>query len=150
MTIKYHLAQINIANAKADKTSDVMRGFVERLDEIHQLADDALGFIWRLETEDGDDASVSVFNDPLLLINITVWKDIDSLRHFVYKTTHKELIRDRGEWFDNMPKMHQALWWIPEGHIPTLQEAKDKLDLIRRDGPTNSAFSFAKKFEAPE
>jgi len=150
MNPNFQLAQINVANAKSDKTSDIMRGFVDRLDEIHQLGDNAPGFIWRLQTEDGDDGSLSVFNDTLLLINITVWEDIDSLRNFVYKSIHKELIRDRNDWFDNMPEMHQALCWIPEGHIPTLQEAKRKIDLIRRDGPTENAFSFAKKFTAPE
>jgi len=149
MTPKFHIAQINIANAKSDKTSDIMRGFVERLDEIHQLADNAPGFVWRLETEDGDDGSLSVFNDSLLLINITIWEDIESLRNFVYKSIHKELIRDRKDWFDNMPEMHQALWWIPEGHIPTLQEAKQRLNLIRSDGPTANAFTFAKKFPTP-
>ncbi len=150
MNPNFQLAQINIANAKADKTSSIMSGFVDRFDEIHELADNSPGFVWRLETEDGDDGSLSVFNDPLLLINITVWEDIDSLRNFVYKSIHKELIRNRGDWFDNMPEMHQALWWVPKGHIPSLQEAKQKLDLIRLDGPTANAFTFAKKFTAPE
>ena len=76
----YQIAQINIAQAKADKGSEVMSGFITRLDEIHTLADNAPGFVWRLETEDGDDGSVSVFNDPLLLINMSVWQDIDSSR----------------------------------------------------------------------
>lgn len=150
MNSKYQLAQINVANAKANQNSNIMRGFVDRLDEIHQLADNAPGFVWRLQMEDGEDGSLSVFNDPLLLINITVWEDIDSLRHFVYKTIHKELVRDRLDWFDNMPAMHQTLWWVPRGHIPTLQEAKQKLDLIRNEGPTENAFSFAKQFIAPK
>ena len=92
---KHQLAQINIANAKADKESAVMQGFVKRLDEIHALADNAPGFVWRLETEDVDDGSLSVFNDPLLLINMSVWQDVEALRAFVYKTVHVELIRDR-------------------------------------------------------
>ncbi|MEB8433587.1 DUF3291 domain-containing protein [Cocleimonas sp. KMM 6892] len=147
--ISYHIAQINIAQAKADKDSEIMSGFISRLDEIHTLADNAPGFIWRLETEDGDDGSVSVFNDPLLLINMSVWRDIDSLRAFVYKSIHIELLQDRDAWFDKMGEMHQTLWWVPAGHIPTIQEGKDKLDQIREFGPTAKAFTFGKKFPSP-
>ncbi|GAA0397042.1 DUF3291 domain-containing protein [Cocleimonas flava] len=147
--ISYHIAQINIAQAKADKDSEIMSGFISRLDEIHTLADNAPGFIWRLETEDGDDGSVSVFNDPLLLINMSVWRDIDSLRAFVYKSIHIELLQDRDAWFDKMGEIHQTLWWVPAGHIPTIQEGKDKLDQIREFGPTAEAFTFGKKFPSP-
>ena len=145
----YQLAQINIAIAKADKDSEIMSGFVGRLDEIHTLADNASGFIWRLETEDGDDGSVSVFNDSRLLINMSVWQDIDSLRAFVYKSIHIELLQDRDAWFDKMGEMHQTIWWVPTGHIPTIEEGKDKLDLIREFGPTAEAFTFGKKFPLP-
>ena len=148
-SLQYQIAQINIAHAKADKDSEIMSGFVERLDEIHTLADNAPGFIWRLETEDGDDGSVSVFNDPLLLINMSVWQDIDSLRAFVYKSIHIELLQDRDAWFDKMGEMHQTLWWVPTGHIPSIQEGKDKLDLIHEFGPTAEAFTFGKKFSLP-
>ncbi len=147
---QYQIAQINIAQAKADQDSEIMSGFVTRLDEIHTLADNAPGFIWRLETEDGHDGSVSVFNDPLLLINMSVWQDIDSLRAFVYKSIHIELLQDRDAWFDKMGEMHQTLWWIPAGHIPSIQEGKDKLDLIREFGPTAEAFTFGKKFDPPK
>ena len=145
----YQIAQINIAQAKADKDSEVMSGFIARLDEIHTLADNAPGFVWRLETEDGEDGSVSVFNDPLLLINMSVWQDIDSLRAFVYKSIHIELLQNRDAWFDKMGEMHQTLWWVPAGHIPSIQEGKDKLDLIRELGPTTDAFTFGKKFPSP-
>ena len=125
-----------------------MRGFVDRLDEIHQLADSAPGFIWRYQDEEGDDIPERVFGNPLLLINITLWEDVTSLRNFVYKTVHKELIQGRDAWFHKMPDMYQALWWVPAGRIPTTQEAKDKLDILREHGPTAEAFTFAKPFKA--
>lgn len=129
--------------------SETMRDFVERIDEIHALADIAPGFIWRLETEDGYNGAPSVFNDPLLLINISVWQDLESLRAFVYKSMHVDLVRDKENWFDKMGEMHQALWWVPVGHIPDIQEGKDKLDLIREHGPTEAAFTFGKHFSPP-
>ena len=147
--ISYHIAQINIAQAKADKDSEIMSGFISRLDEIHTLADNAEGFVWRLETEDGDDGSISVFNDPLLLIKMSVWQDIDSLRAFVYKSIHIGLLQNRDAWFDKMGEMHQTIWWVPQGHIPTMQEGKDKLDQSREFGSTAEAFTFGKKFSSP-
>jgi len=147
MTDTFHLAQLNIADAKGDKASEVMQGFVNRLDEINTLADNAPGFVWRYNDEEGDDVGERIFGNPLLIVNMSLWQDLDSLRHFVYKTTHKELIQNRSEWFNKMPELYQVQWWVPAGHIPSIQEAKDKLDLLREQGPSAEAFTFAKPFE---
>ena len=143
---KYHLAQINIAKAQADMESQIMGGFVERLDEINAVADKAPGFIWRLQTEEGDATSIQAFDDPFMLVNMSVWESIDALRMFVYKSLHVELIRDRDAWFNKMMNVHQALWWIPAGSIPTVDEGKEKLEILQENGPTKSAFTFAKPF----
>ena len=146
---KSHLAQINIAHAQAAIDTDLMSGFVNRLDEINALADHASGFVWRLQTEDGDATSLQVFDDPLLLINMSTWTNVDALKHFVYKSLHVDLIRDRDAWFTKMLKAHQALWWIPAGHIPSVQEGKEKLLHLQKHGPSQTAFTFAKPFEQP-
>lgn len=145
----YHLAQLNIANAVATMESPEMEGFVARLDEIHDLADNAEGFIWRWESETIDSSVVDVFGDPLLLVNLTLWESVETLKHFVYKTIHVELIRDREAWFSKMPEMHQVVWWVPEGHTPSVTEAKERLDKLRQDGPTEAAFTMAKPFPKP-
>jgi hypothetical protein len=147
---QYHLAQINIANAKASMESPVMSGFVKRLDEINALADSSPGFVWRLQTEDGDSTSIQAFDDPSLLINMSVWDDIESLKLFVYKSMHVELIQDRDAWFNKMATAHQALWWIPAGSYPTINEAKERLEMLQINGPTESAFTFAKNFAADQ
>ena len=147
MTQKFQLAQLNIADAKAAQSSEIMQGFVKRLDEIHLLADNAPGFIWRYNNEEGDDVGKRIFGNPLLLINMSTWEDFASLRQFVYKSVHKELIQERESWFKKMPEMYQVLWWVPAGHTPSVQEAKDKLELVRKLGPTAEAFTFAKPFE---
>ncbi|WP_317931779.1 DUF3291 domain-containing protein [Halioxenophilus sp. WMMB6] len=143
---KYHIAQINIAKAKAEMDSDIMLGFVERLDEINSLADESPGFVWRLQSEDGDSTAIRVFDDPLLLINMSVWEDIESLKTYVYRTAHVDLIRDRDAWFNKTQTAHQALWWVSPGHIPSLEEGKSKLDLLNKQGPSSDAFTFAKPF----
>ena len=147
--IQFHLAQLNIANAKASMDSPVMEGFVARLDEIHELADQSKGFVWRWESGSIDSSVVDVFGDPQLLVNLTLWESIHDLKHFVYKTVHVELIQGRDAWFDKMPEMHQVLWWVPVGHIPSVAEAKQKLDMLRANGPTAEAFSIAQSFPMP-
>ena len=143
----YHLAQINIAKAQGSKDSKVMKGFVDRLDEINSLADKAPGFIWRLQTEEGDATSIQEFDDPSLIVNMSVWEDIETLNKFVYRSLHVELIRDRDAWFNKIINAHQALWWIPVGHIPSLSEGKEKLECLQLEGPSIEAFTFSKPFE---
>lgn len=145
----YHLAQVNVALARAEMTSEIMSGFVSRLDEINRLAEDSKGFVWRLVGDGADATSIRAFDDPMLLVNMSVWKDMDSLKAYAYKSAHVELIRDRDAWFHKLAEAHQALWWVPAGHIPTVLEAKAKLEHIRAHGPTPKAFTFAKSFPHP-
>lgn len=145
----YQLAQINIALARDEMTSETMQGFASRLDEINALADQAEGFVWRLQETSGDATSIRAFDDPLLLVNMSVWQDLESLRRYVYKSNHVELIRDRDAWFHKMKEAHQALWWVPAGHIPDVAEAKERLAHYRTNGPTPFAFTFAKSFPPP-
>ena len=146
---KYQLAQVNVAKGIANTDSEIMIGFVTRLDEINALADHSAGFIWRLQSEDGDATSIDVFDDDMMLINMSVWDGIDSLKTFVYRTVHVELIRDREAWFSKLGVAHQALWWIPAGHIPSEEEAKEKLEQIRQNGPGQEAFTFGKPYPHP-
>ncbi|HFB67177.1 MAG TPA: DUF3291 domain-containing protein [Aeromonadales bacterium] len=149
MQHKYHIAQLNIAKAVAEMDTKTMADFVARLDEINQLADDAPGFIWRLQTESGDSTAIRVFDDPLMLVNISVWQNIEALKNFVYKSFHVELIRDREAWFNKMAEAHQVLWWVEAGHIPGINEAKAKLEHLRTNGVSQQAFTFGKPFDAP-
>ena len=149
MQQKYHIAQLNIAKAVAEMDTETMAGFVARLDEINQLADSAPGFIWRLQTEAGDSTAIRVFKDPLILVNISVWENIESLKTFVYKSFHVELIRDREAWFKKVAEAHQVLWWVEAGHIPSIDEAREKLDFLRENGVSQQAFTFGKPFDAP-
>ncbi len=145
----FQLAQINIAQAKDNMESEVMRGFVERLDEINALAEKSEGFVWRLQDDSGNAAEIQVFDDPLLLINMSVWQDIESLKTYVYRSLHVDLLRDRDAWFDKTAKAHQALWWIPTGHIPTEAEGVERLQHLQDHGPSATAFTFARPQPQP-
>lgn len=147
---KYQLAQINIAHSRGVRDDPVMKGFMDRLDEINAIADSSPGFVWRLQTEEGDATAIQAFDDPLLLVNVSVWQDIESLKRFVYKSLHVDLIQDRDAWFTKMQESHQALWWIPEGHLPSVEEAREKLEYLQANGPSETVFTFSKPFEAPQ
>jgi hypothetical protein len=145
----YRIAQINIARAVADIDTAIMSGFVNRLVEINAQADQARGFVWRLQSETGDATSIRLFDDDKLIVNMSVWETVEDLRHFVYKTSHVELIRDREAWFSKPTEAHQALWWVKAGQLPLPEEGRDRLLQLRREGPSPLVFTMAKPFPMP-
>jgi Domain of unknown function (DUF3291) len=146
---RYHLAQINVAVAVADLDSPLMAGFVSRLSEINALADSATGFIWRLQSYAGDATSIRVFDDPRVIINMSVWETPEDLKNFVYRSAHVELIRDREAWFTRLSEQHQAAWWVPAGHLPSAEEGRDRLLKLREQGPSEIAFTLSRPFPQP-
>ncbi len=145
----YHLAQINIARILAPLDDPLMAGFVDRLEPLNALADQSPGFVWRLQDEAGDATSIRVFDDERILLNMSVWESIEALQGYVYQSRHLGLLRDRKQWFEVPSEPHLALWWIPAGHVPTPQEGKQRLEHLRRHGPSPEAFTFKQPFPAP-
>lgn len=140
---KYHIAQINIARMKAPLDSEVMAGFVNRLDEINAIADAAPGFVWRLQTDEGNATYLRPFDDDKIIVNMSVWESVESLKDYVYKSPHAELLRGRREWFEeHFSSVFMAMWWVPEGHIPGMDEAKKRLKHLEEHGPSQFAFTF--------
>lgn len=145
----WQVAQVNIARFKAPIDSPLIAGFVERLDPINALADDAPGFVWRLQTEEGNATSIHAFEDDLILVNMSVWESVEDLNAFVYRSPHFEVFRRRREWTEHMDRAYLALWWIHAGTIPTVEEGRRRLDLLIEHGPTPEAFTFKRTFPAP-
>jgi Domain of unknown function (DUF3291) len=142
----WHLAQVNIGILRASLDTPEMAEFKNGLEVINALAESSEGFIWRLVDEDGADATtLRPFGDDRL-INMSLWRSIEALRGFVYKSNHRNFLAKRMQWFAPMQTSFMALWWVPAGHIPTLDEAKLKLELLEAHGPTQDAFTFAKSF----
>lgn len=146
----YHIAQINIARMLAPIDDPIMAEFVEQLPPINALADQSAGFVWRLQTEGGDATNIKVYDNDMIIINLTVWESIDALREFVYKSAHHGVLRDRKRWFEKFDGPYYALWWVPVGHIPSPEEGKEKLDYLREHGETAQAFSFHQVFPKPQ
>lgn len=143
----HHIVQANIARMRAALDDPVMAGFVERLEPLNALADSSPGFVWRLQTEAGDATEIEVFDDERVLFNMSVWESIEALEAYVYKSNHVNAVKRRTEWFERPTKSPFVLWWVEAGTIPTIQEAKARLENLWENGPTGEAFTFRHRFE---
>lgn len=142
----YELAQVNIARLKAPLDSPQLKDFVDGLDPVNADADAAPGFVWRLQSESGDATDVPVFGDDWLIINMSVWRDIEALTTFMYQGRHRELLARRREFFERVREAMATLWWVPAGHRPTVAEAESRLLHLRTNGPTPYAFTLRTAF----
>ena len=146
-----HIAQVNIGRVKAPVEDPIMAGFVARLDEINALAECSPGFVWRLQTSEGNATYFRPYpEDDRILINMSAWETIESVRHYVYQTAHAELLRQRQAWFEKFAGSYTTLWWVPAGHRPGMDEATKRLAHLEKHGPTQFAFTFKATFEPDE
>jgi hypothetical protein len=146
----FELAQLNIGIIKGPIDGPVMAEFVANLDPINALAERTPGFVWRFQTEEGNATSVRPYpENENMAINLSVWKDVDALRLFVFHSDHVKIMRRRAEWFEKMDQAFLVLWWVPKGHRPTVEEAKARLETLRRKGPTAEAFTFRQAYPSP-
>jgi hypothetical protein len=148
-TSDWHVAQVNIALLRAPLDSPQLRDFVSMLEPINALADGSPGFVWRLQTESGDATGIRAFDDDRIIVNLTEWETIESLGRFVFASRHIEVLRRRLDWFERMSEAHLALWWIPAGTTPTIEEAERRLATLRERGPSSNAFTLREPFPAP-
>jgi Domain of unknown function (DUF3291) len=145
---QYELAQMNVARLKAPLDSPQLADFVGNLDRINAIADSSPGFVWRLQDESGNATALHPMGEDMI-INMSVWKDIQSLQSFVYRSDHVGVMRRRREWFEKMD-VYLVLWWVPLGHRPTEDEGIARLDRLRSQGPSVEAFTFGTLFPAPD
>jgi hypothetical protein len=149
--MEHHLAQLNVGRILHPLDDPRVRDFMDGLAPINALADSFPGFIWRLQTDSGNATDVHHpwSDDPFALVNMSVWRSPEDLRRYVYESGHLEYLQRRAEWFEKPKRAHYVLWWVPAGHIPTLEEARDRLEHYRRHGATPHAFWFGSLFPAP-
>ncbi len=127
--------------------SPVMADFVANLDRINALAENSEGFVWRLKDDSNSATSIKVYDDDMMIVNMSVWTSMEHLRQYVYKSAHVEIFKRRAEWFEKMGQQYMAFWYIPAGTTPTVADAVERLDHLRAHGETPYAFTFRSKFE---
>jgi hypothetical protein len=146
----YQLAQVNIGRMRAAIGDPIMEGFRSQLEAINALADRSPGFVWRLQTDEGNAIAIRPFpDDELMAINMSVWESLDTLQQYVYRTAqHVGPLRDRSQWFQPLEGPVLALWWIPSGLMPTVAEGLERLRILKERGPSPEGFTFRKPFPA--
>lgn len=148
--VTFNLAQVNIGRLRAPMDDPIMEGFRSQLDPINALADRSPGFVWRLQTDEGNATAIRPYaDDDRMAINLSVWESLEALQQFVYKTAHVGPLRDRKQWFEPIDEPILALWWVPAGHVPTIAEAQGRLRMLKERGPSPDAFTFRKPFPPP-
>ena len=151
----YVVTQVNIGRLVAPLDSPQLADFVANLDPVNALADLAPGFVWRMQTEDGNNLAVRGFeadgagSGGGIVINMSVWESVETLAAYAYSEGHRAVLRRRREWFELMKEAYMAAWWIPRGHIPTVREAEDRVHHLRKHGPTPQAFTLKVHFPPP-
>lgn len=144
----YHLAQINIAKFRKSRAHPDNRDFYAAIESVHKAADEHAGFVWRW-TEDDMPVAIRQFRNPKITINMTVWESLEALGAFAYRqSNHKTVFARKDDWFEPLP-VSVALWWVPAGHLPSIEEGKERLDYLEANGPSERAFTFKERFPAP-
>ena len=145
----HELAQLNIGVIRGPMDGPVMEEFAANLDRINALAEASPGFVWRLQTAEGNATAIRPFEDENLLVNLSVWKDVESLKAYAYRSAHAEFLRRRREWFEPMKEAYLVLWWVPKGHRPEVAEAIARLERLKAKGPGPEAFTFRDPWPPP-
>ena len=145
----WHVAQVNIALPREPLDAPLLAGFVAALEPVNAVADASPGFVWRLQTEDGDATAIRAFGDDRLIVNMSVWESVEALRAFVYGDAHAAVLRQRRTWFERLAEPETALWWVAAGSIPTVAEAEERLGHLRAHGPSARAFTLREPRSAP-
>lgn len=145
----WHLAQMNIAKARAPLDDPLLAEFVANLDRINALADRSPGFVWRLQSDSGNATDIRAFEDPRMIVNMSVWRSYAELADYVYRSDHTEVMVRRREWFERLPRPFLVLWWVAAGTLPTVAEGRSRLDRLARRGSSPHAFTLRERFPAP-
>lgn len=153
--MSFELAQINIGRLVAPIDHAQLADFVALLDPINAVADSAPGFIWRLQTDEGNATAVQAFEwdaegSAGVIVNMSVWTDVEHLAAFVFGDMHREVMRRRREWFHRMSEAYTTCWWVPAGHRPTTAEAEERIRNLRAHGPNPDAFTIRDSYPRPD
>src|SRR5260370_22721936 len=137
-----HFAQLNIGRPLHPLDDPRMADVMDNLDRVNAIAERSAGFVWRLKDDSNNATALRPFDDPNMLVNMSVWESVEALERFVWATAHKQFYNRKGGWFERLPSPHFVMWPIPAGHIPDLDEAKARLEHLTRNGDSEAPFGW--------
>ncbi len=135
------LAQFNVARIKYPLDDARMAEFVENVARVNGLAEKIDGFVWRLQDDSGNAMNMTVYGDPRILPNLTVWENVEAVERFVWRTVHSRFYGRCEEWFERM-EAPLVMWWVPRGHRPGLAEGVERRAHLLAKGPSEDAFGW--------
>jgi Domain of unknown function (DUF3291) len=138
-----HLAELNLAKLRHPKGDPRVAEFFDAIERVNALAERMPGFVWRLKDEGGSALDVRFTEDPLVIVNMTVWETTEALEKYVFQTVHTAFYRKRDLWFERMSGPHMVFWWIEPGHVPTLADAAARLADLAAHGASEHAFGWS-------
>jgi hypothetical protein len=138
-----HLAQLNIGRFRYEVDDPRMADFMNNLALVNGIAERTPGFVWRYQDATGNATDTRPFDgDPRMAVNLSVWESVEALERYVYQTVHKRFYGRRAEWFEHIEGPYFVMWWVPAGYRPTVEEAIERLDHLKRNGPSDHAFGW--------
>ncbi len=137
-----HLAQINIARLLYPRGDSRVTDFFDNIDRVNAAGERMPGFVWLLKDDCGNATSIQLFDDPKIIVNMSVWESVEALEKFVWQTVHANIYHRKTGWFETASKPHLAMWWIEPGHIPTPEEGRERLTHLQDHGPSDYAFGW--------
>ena len=138
----HHLAELNIGRIRHPLDDPRMADFADNLALVNGIAERSSGFVWRFTDASGNATNTRPFEDPLMIVNVSVWENVESLEKYVWQTVHKRFYGRRHEWFDKFEGPYFVMWWVPAGHRSSIQEAVGRLDHLKANGPSEHAFGW--------
>ncbi len=145
--VDHYLAQINITRLRAPIDDPMVAELVEGLDPINALAEQSPGYVWRLQTDEGDATDIQAYEDELVIVNMSVWETVDDLFNYVHRSGHVDFLRNRRDWFERLGESHMCMWWLPAGVLPTVDQGVARLEILQTQGPTPQTFTFRSPVE---
>jgi hypothetical protein len=146
---RFNVVQLNVARLRSPLDSPELSDFVAWLEPINAIADHSPGFVWRLQTDEGNATSIRVFDDDMMIVNMSAWESVEALAGFVYGSDHRSVFARRKEWFERIEDAYVVLWWLPAEEVPTVEEGRRRLEQLRANGPTADAFTIKTWFPPP-
>jgi hypothetical protein len=145
-----HLAQFNIARLRHPLDDPRSAEFKDNLELVNSAAKRMPGFVWVLEDENGTAVSFRIDDDPQMIVNLSIWESAEHLKKFVFGVVHGRFYKRRALWFEAIAEQYLAMWNVPVGARPTLEDASQRLAHLRAHGPSDTAFGWKEAIGAPE
>lgn len=136
------LAQINIGKLLYPRGDSRVADFFANIDRVNAAAQRMPGFVWMLKDDCGNALSIQAFDDPMTIVNMSVWESAETFEKFVWQTVHANIYRRKTGWFEKMSKPHFAMWWIEAGQYPDAQEGRRRLEHLQQHRPSDYAFGW--------